>query len=280
MRIISGCSSGSANASRSLAKEEIAAIQTAVGEAQPIVDYMKKYIDWQVTTTEASMKEEHEALDAGKAYVPSVDPQTEYDQVKSIADELKTYGEEMKKSLSDIKTYEDTGIEQVEATRKAAIEFFDRLSSSIDDLLSVSDFYMAEYDALEPTRSIDGSQYTDKSRLAKDMTDALGQVYDNFKKIDCPDYMSQTWQQYMKQIYNYQILYRSMYIGLVLEDPLRQTADVYMSKRVDTLLVKYGDRLTTDFNLQFTQVGSRLDTEMIPMKSEIDDACTKLKASL
>jgi hypothetical protein len=32
-----------------------------------------------VTTTEASMKEEHEALDAGKAYVPSVDPQTEYD---------------------------------------------------------------------------------------------------------------------------------------------------------------------------------------------------------
>ncbi|NLH63430.1 MAG: hypothetical protein GX478_04465 [Erysipelotrichaceae bacterium] len=46
MLIISGCSSGSANASRSLAKEEIAAIQTAVGEAQPIVDYMKKYIDW------------------------------------------------------------------------------------------------------------------------------------------------------------------------------------------------------------------------------------------
>lgn len=97
MLIISGCSSGSANASRSRAKEEIAAIQTAVGEAQPIVDYMKKYINWQVTTTEASMKEEHEALDAGKAYVPSVDPQTEYDQVKSIADELKTYGENMKK---------------------------------------------------------------------------------------------------------------------------------------------------------------------------------------
>ncbi len=278
--VMTGCSSGPSAKTRADAKKEILEIQSDLDQAEKVTDYMLKYIDWQVTTSEAEMTKEHQDIDAGQTYTPIVDPQTEYDRVDQISTQLKGYGDNLQESLDQLKKYEDTGIEQVDATRDAGIEYLTKMTSAIKDLLSISDFYMAEYNALAPVRAIDVNTYTDRTAYASDMIDALGTAYENAQKISCPEYMSQPWKQYMKQISNYEILWRSMYLGWYLDDPLRQAANIYMSQRVDNLLVKYGDKLTTDFNLQFTQVGSRLNTEIGTLKKELDDACTKLASAL
>ena len=278
--VLSGCSSGPSAEAKANAKKEIKEIQAAMSQSETVTDFMLQYIDWQVSTSEAEMTKQHEAIDAGIAYVPIVDPQTQYDQVKTIADELAGYGNNLQGLLDQMKLYADTGIEQVDATRDAGIEYLTRMTSAIKDLLSISDFYMAEFNAFAPIRAIDINTYTDRTVYASDMTDAFGMVYEASQKIDCPEYMSQPWQQYMKQIANYEILWRSMYVGWYLDDPLRQAANIYMSQRVDKLLVKYGDKLTVDFSLQFTQVGSRLNTEIATLKKELNDACAKLASSL
>ena len=253
-------------------KGNLQMIREYVERTGPMIELTQSVIDWQIDGSIEEMELSQAARDSGEVYVA----EDNIDEVREKHQELLNLHNELLNMRSEIDSLpSSTGIQQLDDTYVAAKTYFSELDTAYQDLLTIFDFYFDYYEAVTPIREFDGSAYSSFTQM-EIMWNNVQQASDDMKAVSCPDFMSQTWDKFIKQVEHYVALVQTLYIATMLSDPLRYAAVANMSVRADEQLYRCGNELSEDFNLQFGQVKERLTSRLGTLKSELTSNCDKL----
>ena len=253
-------------------KENLQRIRECVEETGPMIQRTQGIIDWQIDTSTAEMEQAQAARDSGQIYQEEDD----IEEIRQKHQELLGLHQGLQALRGEIDALPDsTGIQQLDDTYAAAKTYFAELDAAYQDLLAIFDFYFAYYEATAPIREFDGSSYSSFTQM-EIMWNNVQEASTHMRAVDCPTFMSQTWEKYIKEMEHYVALIQTLYMATMLSDPLRYAAVANMNVRADEQLFRSGNELTGDFNLQFGQVKERLTSRLDLLKSELIANCDRL----
>lgn len=253
-------------------KENLQKIREYVEDTDLLIQRTQTFIDWQIDTSVAEMKQAQAARDSGQIY----EAQDNIEELREKHQELLSLHEELLVMGDEIDSLPNsTGIQQLDDTYAAAKTYFSELDTAYQDLLSICDFYFAYYEAATPIREFDGSAYSSFTQM-EIMWNNVEQAATDMKAVSCPTFMSQTWEKFIKEMEHYVALIQTLYIATMLSDPLRYAAVANMNVRADEQLFRCGNELTNDFNLQFAQVKNRLTNRLDILNNELIFNCDQL----
>jgi len=141
------------------------------------------------------------------------------EESEELFDEIKSV-EKYQKQIAKIKNADAEG---VTLTVDASKEYFQRLSSCLNDLHSVMAFELDESAAFAPDLAYDIDSYGDDFLASVEgMHASIEETIANCQSIEtCPAYMQETFNILIEKISIYRKMLETMYIGYNLEDPLR-----------------------------------------------------------
>ena len=247
-------------------------IREYVEATGPMIQSTQGIIDWQIDSSVAEMEQSQAARDSGQVY----EAEDNIDEIRGKYQELLGLHQELLAMAGEIDALPaSTGVQQLDDTYAAAKTYFSELDAAYQDLLTIFDFYFAFYEAVTPIREFDGSAYSSFTQM-EIMWNNVQQASTDMKAVDCPAFMSQTWEKYIQQVEHYVALVQTLYMATMLSDPLRYAAVGNMNVRADEQLYRCGNELTEDFNLQFSQVKKRLTSRLDTLKNELTTNCGQL----
>ena len=266
------CTSGCGSKTPAGTEEHLQSIREYVENTGPLIQRTQSFIDWQIDSSVAEMEQSQAARDSGQIY----EAQDNIEELREKHQELLSLHEELLAMRNEVDSFPSaTGIQQLDDTYAAAKTYFSEMDAAYQDLLAICDFYFAFYEAATPIREFDGSAYSSFTQM-EIMWNNVEQASTDMKAIDCPAFMSQPWEKFIKQVEHYVALIQTLYMATMLSDPLRYAAVANMNVRADEQLYRCGNELTEDFNLQFAQVKDRLTSRLDTLKNELLSNCDQL----
>lgn len=270
--LLAGCSAGAPAAAGAGERANIEGIRDRVASTAQMITKVDAIIDWQITTSEKDIAQVEAARQNGELYTPP-----------DYADEVRQKQAELEDCLSAVSAGSDwaaalrpCGLESIDLTYEAAARYFSEVESALEDLADIMAFYFTYLEAAEPLASFDAEAYaTDKERIY-DLYYAVDDVRTKLSRLDCPEFMAQTFRLYISRLEHFMAILDEQYIGVQLNDPLRLSSGIYMLARVELEHYEYGVMLTRDFNLQYGKVGERLGGWVGELGRELADNCAAL----
>ena len=251
-------------------------LSACVAETDGILSSARALIDWQLEDSVAELAAYREALRNGEDY----ESEDNYDEVRAKADELDASISRVVALRAQVNALRATGLESVDETVAAAKTYFSWLENALRDLMSIFDFYFAEYEAAEGLAAYDVEEYDDMSEaiaalyyIILDMTDAMGD-------IACPAFMQECFDKYIRTTHKYLAVLETMYTAIQIEDVLRSASASYLLGRMQIEVGYCEIELTELFNLQYEKVRDRLDGDIGTLRSELDANCAALLGAL
>lgn len=251
-------------------------IQDCVAQTDDIIVTVQGIIDWQIEGSEAELEAYREAVQNGEDYVSGDD----YDENSAKADELDLCMNRVAALRAEVDALEPTGLTGVDETIAAAQTYFQRLDGALQDLMSIFDFYFAEYEAVRPLDGYEAADYADTSEAISGLYDIIRDMANAMDAIDCPAFMQECFDRYIRTTRKYLSVLETMYTAAQLDDVLRSAAASYMIGRMNIEIADCEIELTELFNLQYEKVRSRLDGNIGTLRSELEANCAALLAAL
>ncbi len=245
---------------------------SCVAETDDILASARALVDWQLEGSEEDLEAYREALQNGEEYVS----EDNYDEVRAKADELDASISRVVALRAQVDALGVTGLESVDETIAAAKTYFAWLESALRDLMSIFDFYFAEYEAAEGLAAYDIEQYADMSDAVADLYYVIMDMTDAMEAIDCPAFMQECFDKYIRTTRKYLAVLETMYTAIQIEDVLRSASASYLLGRMQIEVGYCEIELTELFNLQYEKVRDRLEGDIGTLKSELDANCATL----
>lgn len=254
----------------------IETVQDCVSRTDSILSTVEEIIDWQIVGSEAELEAYREALYSGAEY----ESEDDHEDIVAKAEELGLCIEQITALQAEVDALAPTGLESVDKTITAAQVYFAWLQGALADLMSIFDFYFAEYEAGRGLAEYDAEAYADTGDAIADLYYAIQDMTDAMDEIECPAYMQECFKKYVNTTRKYLLVLESMYTAVQLEDVLRSTSAIYLIGRMDIEIGKCEIELTELFNLQYEKVQSRLDGDIGTLRAELSANCAALLGAL
>ncbi|HPK15080.1 MAG: hypothetical protein BWY35_00753 [Firmicutes bacterium ADurb.Bin248] len=251
-------------------------IGACVAQTDGILSSARALIDWQLEDSAAELEAYREALRNGEEY----ESEDNYDEVRAKADELDASISSVVALRAQVDALRVTGLESVDETVAAAKTYFAWLEDALRDLMSIFDFYFAEYEAAEGLAAYDIEQYSDMSEAIAELYYVIQDMTDAMEVIDCPAFMQECFDKYIRATRKYLAVLETMYTAIQIEDVLRSASANYLLGRMQIEVGYCEIELTELFNLQYEKVRNRLDGNIGTLKSELDANCQALLGAL
>ena len=242
-------------------------IKTEIASTDDVLESVNSIITWQTEGADSDLEKIKEAQEKYEIY-DGASLSTENANEKY--EEFEKCIEIIKESKNRIDNLEKTDIDQVNKTIDASKVYYERLLLALNDLNRVFTFNREVNATISKMGSVDISSYESGSAATKAVFEAVDNGIDELNAIDCPSYMQQVFD---KEILGYRRLLAIIYeenSGYVYSDAMRFHAATNMYSRVNFELQQYRMDLLNDYNMQFKRVSERLDTQIIPLRDEIN----------
>jgi len=251
-------------------------VSDCVDQTDDIVATVQGIIDWQIQGSEAELAAYKEALSNGEDYVGEDD----YDEISAKADELDLCINRVVALRAQVDALAVTGLTSVDETVAAAKVYFEWIEGALRDLMTIFDFYFAEYEAGAGLGEYDGSAYTDTSEAIADLYYIIQEMTDAMDAIDCPAFMQECFDKYIRTTRKYLAVLETMYTAIQIDDVLRSASASYLIGRMQIEVANCEIELTELFNLQYEKVQSRLNGDIGTLRSELKSNCAALLGAL
>ena len=243
------------------------AIKEELASTDDVLESVNSIITWQTEGADSDLEKIKEAQEKFEIY-DGASLSTENANEKY--EEFEKCIEIIKESKNRIDNLEKTDIDQVNKTIDASKVYYERLLLALNDLNRVFTFNREVNATISKMGSVDISSYESGSAATKAVFEAVDNGIDELNAIDCPSYMQQVFD---KEILGYRRLLAIIYeenSGYVYSDAMKFHAASNMYSRVNFELQQYRMDLLNDYNMQFKRVSERLDTQIIPLRDEIN----------
>lgn len=243
------------------------AIKEELASTDDVLESVNSIITWQTEGADSDLEKIKEAQEKFEIY-DGASLSTENANEKY--EEFEKCIEIIKESKNRIDNLEKTDIDQVNKTIDASKVYYERLLLALNDLNRVFTFNREVNATISKMGSVDISSYESGSAATKAVFEAVDNGIDELNAIDCPSYMQQVFD---KEILGYRRLLAIIYeenSGYVYSDAMKFHAASNMYSRVNLELQQYRMDLLNDYNMQFKRVSERLDTQIIPLRDEIN----------
>ena len=264
--VLSGCKSGKTEYDEKNIKI-LTDIKTEIASTDDVLESVNSIITWQTEGADSDLEKLKEAQEKFEIY-DGASLSTENANEKY--EEFEKCIEIIKESKNRIDNLEKTDIDQVNKTIDASKVYYERLLLALNDLNRVFTFNREVNATISKMGSVDISSYESGSAATKAVFEAVDNGIDELNAIDCPSYMQQVFD---KEILGYRRLLAIIYeenSGYVYSDAMKFHAASNMYSRVNLELQQYRMDLLNDYNMQFKRVSERLDTQIIPLRDEIN----------
>jgi len=242
-------------------------IKTEIASTDDVLESVNSIITWQTEGADSDLEKIKEAQEKYEIYdgdsLSTENANEKYEEFEKCI-------EIIKESKNRIDNLEKTDIDQVNKTIDASKVYYERLLLALNDLNRVFTFNREVNATISKMGSVDISSYESGSAATKAVFEAVDNGIDELNAIDCPSYMQQVFD---KEILGYRRLLAIIYeenSGYVYSDAMRFHAATNMYSRVNFELQQYRMDLLNDYNMQFKRVSERLDTQIIPLRDEIN----------
>ncbi len=255
-------------------RKTIDEVSDIIKSSQDVVDEIAALVEKQVMDSQNLSAKYRKTEETGQEF-----DTTSYDlKLRANHKAVKGYIEEIKGFQKDIDKIGDTDSEQAAKTITAASEYFSRLSGCLDDLNIIMTFYADETDAQAPINDYDAESYGDDVYGILDgLYTAIDDTIINFRAIEtCPDYMRETFDNYIEKVGVYEKMIESMYLGYSLDDPLRSLSADELFERQSITVTKCELDMFDLFTLQFEKVSERLNGNVSELEGELLSNCKQL----
>lgn len=242
-------------------------IKTEIASTDDVLESVNSIIAWQTEGADSDLEKLKEAQEKFEIY-DGASLSTENANEKY--EEFEKCIEIIKESKNRIDNLEKTDIDQVNKTIDASKVYYERLLLALNDLNRVFTFNREVNATISKMGSVDISSYESGSAATKAVFEAVDNGIDELNAIDCPSFMQQVFD---KEILGYRRLLAIIYeenSGYVYSDAMKFHAATNMYSRVNFELQQYRMDLLNDYNMQFKRVSERLDTQIIPLRDEIN----------
>lgn len=255
------------------ARTVLTMIQEDVEQTNELLKNVYLIINWQVEGSKQSIEAYKEAVAKGETYEDVTQPE----EVQKKADELALYIEQVQTLKKEIDSLLPINNESVDRTIEAAKMYFLWVESALNDLMSIFDFYFAQEKVLAPLDEFDDEAYGDDLIASIDALYTLVQELTvSMGSIDCPDFMQDTYNNYIEQINVYCSILETMYYAVSLKDVLRLYSADQLMGRMDIQIMKNEIALIEQFNLQYEKVETRLKGRVTTLNTELLTNCDTL----
>ena len=243
------------------------AIKEELASTDGVLESVNSIITWQTAGADKDLEKLNEAQNKFEIYDGA---SLSIENANEKYEEFEKCIEIVKESKNRIDSLEKTDIDQVNKTIDASKVYYERLLLALNDLNRVFTFNREVNATISKMGSVDISSYDSGSAATKAVFEAVDNGIDELNAIDCPSYMQQVFD---KEILGYRRLLAIIYeenSGYVYSDAMKFHAASNMYSRVNYELQQYRIDLLNDYNMQFKRVSERLDTQIIPLRDEIN----------
>lgn len=243
------------------------AIKEELASTDGVLESVNSIITWQTAGADSDLEKLKEAQDKFEIYDGA---SLSIENANEKYEEFEKCIEIVKESKNRIDSLEKTDIDQVNKTIDASKVYYERLLLALNDLNRVFTFNREVNATISKMGSVDISSYDSGSAATKAVFEVVDNGIDELNAIDCPSYMQQVFD---KEILGYRRLLAIIYeenSGYVYSDAMKFHAASNMYSRVNYELQQYRIDLLNDYNMQFKRVSERLDTQIIPLRDEIN----------
>lgn len=247
--------------------EILNSIKTELALTNDVLNSVNEIIKWQTDGADddlekiKSAQENYEIYDG--ASLSAEDANVKYEEFGACIEKIKA-------SKEKIDALEKRDVEQVNMTIDAASVYYERLLGALDDLNKVFTFNREVNSVISKMGSVDASSYDSGSAATKAVFESIDSGISELEAIDCPSFMQQVFD---KEILGYKRLLEIIYeenLGYVYKDSMKHHAAINMYSRVNYELQQYRFDLLNDYNMQFKRVSERLETQIMPLRDEIN----------
>lgn len=242
-------------------------IETEIASTDDVLECVNSIITWQTEGADSDLEKLNEAQENYEIYdgasLSTVNANEKYEEFENCI-------EKIKESKRKIDSLEKSDIDQVNITIDAAKVYYERLFLALNDLNKVFIFNREVNAIISKMGSVDVASYDSGSAATKAVFESIDNGIDELNAIDCPNFMQQVFN---KEILGYKRLLEIIYeenSGYVYSDAMKIHAASNMYSRVNYELQQYRIDLLNDYNMQFKRVSERLDTQIIPLRDEIN----------
>ena len=151
----------------------------------------------------------------------------------------------------------------------AVREYLNMLRSISLDMHELLEYYIELYAAIEGFNDLDDEveSYTDFAAQLYDITDNTVEL---MKGIDAPSYLKISHDDLMLRISEFRDFSEDFYTASALDDPLRIYSCVFRMNRIEAMLNRSTENLTSDVKLQFEQADNRLTGPIATLHGELE----------
>lgn len=243
-------------------------IKDELASTDDVLENVNSIIKWQTEGADQDLEKLKEAQDNYEIYDGA---SLSIENANKKYEEFENCIGLIKESKATIDNLEKTDVDQVNKTIEATKIYYERLLLALNDLNKVFMFNREVNAIISEMGSVDVASYNSGSAATKAIYESIDNGIEKLKAIDCPSFMQQVFD---KEILGYTRLLEIIYeenIGYVYSDAMRLHAASNMYSRVNYELQKYRIDLLDDYSMQFKRVSERLNTQIMPLRDEINN---------
>ena len=251
--------------------KSIAAILDVVEESDGLFDEITELIDKQIQDSSI----DQDAPTTGT----EIDAAANDAEIREIKTNVERYIGSVEKYQKKISKIKNADTESVTLTLNASQEYFQKLTSCLNDLYSIMTFELDESAAFAPVFTYDLNSYGDDFLAAvKGMYTTIDETIANCQSIEtCPTYMQESFNILIEKISIYRKMLDTMYVGYNLNDPLRICSADQLYQRQNIELSNCESELLNLFNLQYKKEADRLSGSIQTLRDELQANCRTLE---
>ena len=260
-----------------LSSDDQKIVEKLIGILNDAEDLQKEIVDLtddQISSAEKYDKQIEDAQSTGG----ELDPQKLIKDIGKNQKDLQDFVEDVESLNARIEKLKKPDSSQTVDCVSATSDYIGMLSSCLQDLDAVMQFYLDQDRAMRPIKDAESSEDdSDYLAVIENLYDAVDETVTNMNEIEtCPDYMKESFAIYIRKISIYQNMLDSLYLGYYFGDPLRLSSSMQLFDRSIIEESKYSIEIFHLVKLQFEKVSDRLSDTISNLHDEIETACKSL----
>lgn len=260
-----------------LSSDDQKIVEKLIGILNDAEDLQKEIVDLtddQISSAEKYDKQIEDAQSTGG----ELDPQKLIKDIGKNQKDLQDFVKDVESLNARIEKLKKPDSSQTVDCVSATSDYIGMLSSCLQDLDAVMQFYLDQDRAMRPIKDAESSEDdSDYLAVIENLYDAVDETVTNMNEIEtCPDYMKESFAIYIRKISIYQNMLDSLYLGYYFGDPLRLSSSMQLFDRSIIEESKYSIEIFHLVKLQFEKVSDRLSDTISNLHDEIETACKSL----
>lgn len=192
------------------------------------------------------------------------------ENVDSQITEMNTVLQKIEADKKAIAAFKKTGVNAIDLTYDAAIEFDNQLTDFTNDIIKYLKIFQYLFDTLSIADQMNTQNMTEETivQTLEDIYTSFEQIINNLEALDCPVAMKSRLDVFTRKLKDYQLVIVQLYRGYSKNDFLTLQQATYLMTRVEKEYNNAMDDFANSFDISFQNVLSQ-SNEIDVLKDEI-----------